>query len=74
MHKTTIRFGDDTYGALRALARREGIPVSHMIREAVVVRLAVGVRPSDSAELRRDVDLIDERLRRIELALGRRRP
>ena len=70
MHKTTVRFGDETYRTLRARAGHEGIPVSHLIREAVVVYVAVGVRPSSAAELRSDVDRLDERLARIERGLG----
>lgn len=73
MHATTVRFGDETYEALRAASSAEGMPISHMIREAVVVRLAVGVRPSDLATLRRDLDAVDGRLERVERALGARR-
>jgi len=70
VHKTTVRFGDETYASLSARARREGIPVSHMIREAVVVYIALGVRPSSAAELRTEVDDHELRIGRIEKVLG----
>jgi hypothetical protein len=73
MHTTTVRFGDETYAALRTISEREGMPVAHMIREAVVVRLAVGVRPSDAAELRRDLDALAGEIARIRGALQRGR-
>ncbi len=40
MHQTTVRFGDDLWGALAAEARRTGVSIAQYVRDAALSRLS----------------------------------